>query len=111
MAQPNTTQLPCNEADILLAISAIKQGHIPTIKQAAALYNVPRTTLSNQYASKPARRDYYSTTKKLTPLKEEVIIKHILNLNAREFPPSLNNVQYIANKLLAKRSARAVGKN
>jgi len=43
--------------------------------------------------------------KKLTKSKEEAIIKHVLDLNARGFPLSLDNVQYIANKLLAKRGA------
>jgi hypothetical protein len=47
--------------------------------------------------------------KKLTNSEEEAIIKHVLDLNSREFPPSLNDVRYITNKLLAERSAQPVG--
>jgi hypothetical protein len=43
--------------------------------------------------------------KKLTNPKEEAIIKHVLDLDLRGFPPSLNDVRYIANKLLAERGA------
>jgi hypothetical protein len=57
IAQPNTTQLPCKEAEIILAISALKQGQLRSARQAAATYNVHKSTLLNQLAGKPARRD------------------------------------------------------
>jgi hypothetical protein len=47
--------------------------------------------------------------KKLTNPKEEAIIKHVLDLDSRGFPPSLNDVRYMANKLLAERGAQPVG--
>ena len=105
MAQPPTTQLPCNEANILLAISALNRRQIRNVCQAAATYNVPKSTLRDQLAGKAARRDCQPNLKKLANPKEEAIIKHVLDLNAQGFLPSLDNVQYIANKLLAKRSA------
>lgn len=43
--------------------------------------------------------------KKLTNPEEEAIIEHVLDLDSRGFPPSLNNVRYMANKLLAERGA------
>ena len=58
----------------------------------------------------PARRDCQPTLKKLTKPKEEAIIRNILNLNLRGFPPSLTAVQVVANKLLAKRGAKLVGR-
>jgi hypothetical protein len=109
MAQPSITRLPCNEADILLAISALRQGHVHGVNQAAALYNVPQSTLSNRLAGKPARRDCEPKSKKVTTLEEEVIVAYILDLDARGFPPSLDAVRNMANKLLAKREAEPVG--
>jgi hypothetical protein len=47
--------------------------------------------------------------KKLTNSKEEAIIKHVLDLDSRGFPRSLDDVRYIANKLLAERGAQPVG--
>ena len=105
MAQLTTTQLPYNEGDILLAISSIDTTQIPSARRAAAIFNVPETTLRNQHAGKPTRRDCEPNSKKLTKLEEEVIIRHILDLDTRGFAPTLGAVQDMADKLLAKRSA------
>jgi hypothetical protein len=53
----------------------------------------------------PLRRDCAPNLQKITPIKEEVVVAHILDLDSRGFLPSLNYVQYMANKLLAKRGA------
>jgi hypothetical protein len=58
----------------------------------------------------PLQRDCPLKLKKLTEPKEEVVIRHILDLNLRGFPPSFSAVRVIANKLLAKRSARLVSR-
>jgi hypothetical protein len=82
---------------------------IPNVCRAAATYNVPESTLRGQLAGKAAQRDCQPNLKKLTNPEEEAIIKHVLDLNLRGFPPSLKDVQYIANKLLAERGAQIVG--
>jgi hypothetical protein len=110
MAQPAITQLRCNEADILLAISAIDQGQIRSENKAAAIFNVPQSTLNDRRAGKAARRDCQPKSKKLTELEEEVIVRHILELDSRGFAPSLNAVREMANKLLSARGAEHVGK-
>ena len=110
MVQPNTTQLPCNEEDILLAIVAIKGGQIGNVRQAAATYNVTESTLRNRLAGMPARRDCPPKSRKLTNPEEEVIIRYILDLDSRGFPPSFYAVRVMANKLLAERGAEQVGK-
>jgi hypothetical protein len=79
------------------------------MQQAAVTYNVAKSTLANQLAGKPSRRDCKPNSQKITPIEEEAIVKHILDLNSRGFPPSLNDVRYMANKLLAKRGAQPVG--
>jgi hypothetical protein len=107
---PNTTRLRYNEADMLLAISAIQRGQIHSVKQAAATFNVPQSTLATRLAGTPARHDCEPNSKKLTKLEEEVIVRHILNLNSRGFPLSLHGVRAMANKLLAERGAKLVGK-
>ena len=105
MAQPNATQSRCNEANIVLAISALNRRQIRNVNRAAATYNVPESTLRRRLARTTLQRNCQPNIKKLASSKEEAIIKHVLNLDLQGFPPSLNNVQYIANKLLAKRSA------
>ena len=49
--------------------------------------------------------------KKLTKLKEEVIVRYILDLNLWGFAPTLNTVKDIADKLLTAHAARQVSKN
>ena len=104
MAQPSTTQLPYNEGDILLAISSIDAAQIPSARRAAAIFNVPKATLRDQRAGKPVWRNCKPNLKKLTKLKEEVIIRYILDLDTRRFAPTLGTIRDIADKLLTKRS-------
>jgi 2-keto-3-deoxy-L-rhamnonate aldolase RhmA len=55
------------------------------------------------------RRDTTSNCRILTILKEEVIIKHVLDLDARAFPPRIADVEAMANLLRATRHAPSVG--
>jgi hypothetical protein len=50
---------------------------IHTVKNAAATFNVPQSTLATWLARIVARHDYKPKLKKLTLLEEQVIIKHI----------------------------------
>jgi hypothetical protein len=83
MAQPTRIQLPYNEADVFLAILAINQIQIQiqSVNRAAATFNVPESTLRS-------RRDCEPKSKKLTKLEEEVIVKHILDLDSQGFAPT-----------------------
>jgi hypothetical protein len=110
MPQPKAAQTSYNEADISLAISAIDQNQIQSGRRAAATYSVPETTLRRRRAGIAARRDCEPKSKKLTKLEEEVVIRHILDIDARGFAPSLGDVRDMADKLLAERGAGQVGK-
>jgi hypothetical protein len=46
-----------SEADIQLSISSVDRRQIQTVRAAAQAFNVPRTTLRDQRAGRPARRD------------------------------------------------------
>ena len=50
MAQPSRAQQPYNEADMLLALSALDRGQIKSVRKAASTFNVPRSTLQDQRA-------------------------------------------------------------
>ena len=47
---------------------------------------------------------------KLTELEEEVVIRHILELDTRGFAPRLASVEDIANHILDSRGVQHVGK-
>ena len=104
-------QLSSKEADICLAISSITQNQITSEKRAAATFGISRSTLRNRRAGITARRDCQPNSKKLTELEEEVITRHVLDLDARGFAPTLGAVRDMANKLLAERGASEVGRD
>lgn len=101
----------CKESDILLAIQSIRQNPSSEIRKAARTFKVPRTTLSNRLQGIPSRRDTISKSQKLTNLEEEVIVRYILDLDLRAFPPRHSAVEDMANQLLTKRNGGRVGKN
>jgi hypothetical protein len=110
MAQPIHAQSTYKEADIFLALSSINKDQIQSVRKAAQAFNVPRTTLRHRRAGMAARRDCAPTSKKLTELEEEVIIRYILELDSRGFAPTLSAVRDMADKLLTERDAGQVGK-
>ena len=100
--------MPSKEADIQLALTYLNASQIQSTWRAAPIFKVPKLTLINQRAEKPARRDCQPNSKKPTKLEEEVIVRYILDLDERGFAPQYAAVWDIANKLLAARGAGQV---
>lgn len=109
MAPRSVKQLRSNEADLQLAISSINECQFAANRHAAAVYNVPEATLRHRRAGRPARRDCQPNSKKLTQLEEQVLVKYILDLEARGFAPTYAAVRDMADRLLAARGAGQVG--
>jgi hypothetical protein len=108
MPQRYTPYKASNEADIQLAIEAIRAKQIQSENRAALAYNIPRMTMHDRRAGKPARRDCQPNSKKLTQLEEQVIVSHILDLDLRGFAPTYAAVRDMADRLLAARGAGQV---
>jgi hypothetical protein len=100
MPPPKSNLLPQNEADIQLAISAVKSTQILHVRRAASAFNIPESMLRDRRAGKPARRNCQPNSKKLTQLEEKVIVQHILHLDQRGFAPTYAVLRDMANKLL-----------
>ena len=109
MPQPHQSLSRSSEADIQLAILSINKHQFKTERAAVRTYDVPRMTLRDRRAGKPARRDCQPNSKKLTEREEEVIVSYILDLDLRGFPPTYAAVRDMADRLLATRSAGQVG--
>ena len=99
------------ESRLLLAIQAIKQNQKLSIRVAVRTYNVPRTTLTYRMKGRHARQDVRVKSMKLTELEDNAVLKYILNLDERGFPPRLADVADMANVLLAERDAGRVEKH
>jgi hypothetical protein len=98
------------ESRVILALEAIQNDIKLSIRAAAKIYKVNRVTLSNRRAGRPARCDTTPNSKKLTELEEEAIVRYIVELATRSFPPRLCGVEDMANQLLRARDAPDVGK-
>jgi hypothetical protein len=106
--QPNI-ELLSREDRIDLAIKAIKSDTSLSTKRAAAIYDVPRSTLRTRRAGTTSRRDSQPNSSKLTKYKEGAIVQYIQKLDARGFAPTLGYVRDMANQLLAVRNGGQVG--
>ena len=103
--------LPPDEARIILALKAMKNGQKLSVRAAAKIYSVPPATLFHRRAGRRVRRDTSLNSRKLTKLEEEAIIRYVLKLGTRSFPPRLSDVEEMANQLLRVRDASPVGVN
>jgi len=75
------------EGRILLAISSIQKKEISNIREAARLYNVPRTTLQRQLNGDIFRIEQRANNYKLKQNKEESLVQWILSMDRRGAAP------------------------
>jgi len=104
MAEPST------EARILLALQAIEKREFSSIRRAAAVFNIPRTTLRDRISGRTFRRDTMPNSKKMTPTEEEALLQYLLDLDTRGQPCRISDVEDMANLLLKERNGGRVGK-
>jgi hypothetical protein len=77
-------------------------------RRAAAIYDVPQSTLSNRCAKTAPREDVHPNSSRLQRHEEETILQYIRKLDARGFVPTLSCVREMANQLLAARGGGRV---
>jgi hypothetical protein len=91
------------EKKIDLAIQALQEGQIPSIRAAAAFYHVSYVTLSRHLRRRTTRRDAQINNRKLTPTEEEALHRKILSMDERGINPTIPAVRKMADLLLSKR--------
>jgi hypothetical protein len=111
MSQQQHQLGPSKERQIQLALQALKQDATLSQRRAAALYSVPQRSISNRRAGRPSQADRWPNSKNLTKLEEDVVVEHILDLDARGFSPRLAEVADMANSLRAERNLGYVSLN
>ncbi|KFY32284.1 hypothetical protein V493_00342 [Pseudogymnoascus sp. VKM F-4281 (FW-2241)] len=98
-----------NMRDVVLALQAMKTNPKLSARAAGELYKVDFEKLCRRNRGIPARRDIPANSRKLSNIEEQVLIRYILSLAAKGFPPRLSVVEDMANRLLATRDAPRVG--
>jgi hypothetical protein len=91
------------EGRILLAIKAIKNQEISSIREAARRFDVPRATLQDRLRGYQFRHEARANSHKLTQTEEESLIQWILSMDLRGNPPRPSLAKDMANLLLASR--------
>jgi hypothetical protein len=71
------------EGRILLALSDIKNGRIASIRAAAKVYDLPRSTLQTRAHGIVSRADTRPNNYKLTELEEDSLIRWIFYKDSR----------------------------
>ena len=99
-----------NEARILLALQALQDNPKLTVRRAANIYDVNRSTLGRRQHGILSKRDTPTKSRKLSDQEEQIIVQFILDLDSRGFPSRLSYVEDIANSLCANRDIPPVGK-
>lgn len=80
------------EGKILLALDDIKNGRIKSIRAAAKLYAIPRSTLQTRAYSTVSRADTRPNSHKLTLYEEDSLTEWIISMNSRGAAPRPSTV-------------------
>ena len=96
MSQQIDLKLLPRRERIDLAIKAMKSNANLSQRRAAAVYNVPETTLRRQRAKPASQRVIHPNAYKLSMQEEEVLIQYIRKLDGRGFAPTLAYVREMA---------------
>ncbi|EED12730.1 conserved hypothetical protein [Talaromyces stipitatus ATCC 10500] len=98
-----------DEGKIELAISDLKNGRIRSIREAARIYMVARTTLQDRMKGVPYRQITRANNHKLSQSEEDSLVKWVLDLTKRGLPPRHFLVRDMANYLLSQHGDQRVG--
>ena len=88
-----------------LAVRAVQKSQITSVRKAALLYDVPRSTLQDRLNSIKHRVSANRTKRKLTKTEEETLLQWILTMDKRGAPLRPTTVRNMADLLLADRDA------
>jgi len=98
-----------NKSQLQYVLQTFERDPQLSIRKVAQLYNIPRTTLSIRINGHSACEDIMANSQKLTVLEEEVVVREVLDLDSRGFPPRMHDMEDMANRLLATCDAMYVG--
>ncbi len=96
------------ESRIILALEALKRNPKLSMRKAAAIYEIPKSSLYDRYTRKQPRREIAANLRKLTDLEGKVLLKRVLDLDTRGFQPRLSDIREMADRLCTERDALRV---
>ena len=101
----SSQKLVNQEGKIQLALEDLKNGRVKSIRAAATLYAISRSTLQYRAAGRVARVDKRPNRYKLTQLEEDALTEWIISMDTRGAAPRTATIGEMANILLAARGS------
>ena len=98
------------EVRILLVIQVIRTNQEMLIRHVIKTYDVSRTTLRNRIEDCTSKIEERNVQYNLTPTEKETFIRHILDLNLREFSFRINNVRDMTDLLRKMYYVKSINK-
>jgi hypothetical protein len=98
------------EGTTTFALSAYHEHQFRSLRRAAEALKVPHSTLTRRYNGITHPSETRNAQHKLTATEEQTIVRYILDLDSRGFAPRLCEAAAIADKPLAVRGGKPVGK-
>jgi hypothetical protein len=93
-------QIQTNKARIILVIKVVRSSSKISIRRAATLYKIPRSSFGYKLAGRTSCNKTEINYHKLTEIEKEMIIRYILDLDTRGFAPRLASIKNITNYIL-----------
>lgn len=104
MAQTTSQPIQLDqEARINLAIAALNDGSITSLREASRVYNLPRSTLQARYHGRRAQKVYSQSLQRLSVAEEESIRRCIMQMAIWGWPISIRYLEALAKDLLQRR--------
>jgi ABC-type methionine transport system ATPase subunit len=100
-AKKTKAERATQEQQIQHTIAALESKTVASIRQAADIFDVPRTTLQDRFSRK--RRPVttaHSAEQRLTPEEEDTVVKAVYQLDAWGWPITHEAIRNLATQLL-----------
>jgi DNA-binding transcriptional regulator YhcF (GntR family) len=95
-----------------LAVKAVREGSVPSVRQASHLFNVNRNTIHNRLKGKRTVKELQQARQRLSTQEEESIKHCIYTMTAWGWPTTIRYVKSLATGLLkAKGDLEPLGQN
>ena len=103
MPRKRRPELAEKESRIQQAVAALRRTRNLSIKRAAELFDVPRTTLSKRFRGRLSRRESHSYLRSLTLAEEDELVRWISKLTCTGFAPKHALIKEMAESIRNKR--------
>ncbi len=90
-----------NKCQLQLTFQTFEKDLQLNVREAVRFYNILYSILSIRINGVSIRTTIIINSRKLTALKEEVVVREVFDLDSRGFPPRIYNIEDMVNRLLA----------